>query len=261
MTLPQHKFSGLAPENHPLHYVLNTDERFPPVDMVWRRLAPSYLHVPKLGTKIAKWGPTKRARVVGFRPDKDCGGNFLPHRFQENNNCYNYACNIATNSFAMPGRLHGVDCCKKGQMMGAEGLIKAARADGLRLVGKTEMSLAQAIKSQVYIRGRAQGDGGHLVALFVSPPKSTIRWKGDMHWVRCDHPLGAEWSQKAGTDNASDLDFAGHKIVDPQEGCWVVNQGPPPTGWGKNKHRLTEQVVEYSFAAWMFVPYKRVSIL
>ncbi|CAN5676410.1 hypothetical protein BH10ACI4_BH10ACI4_11600 [soil metagenome] len=256
-----HRFSGLISKNDPLHYVLGNREPFPPKDSIGRRLAPAYVVVPGLGKQIPKWGPTKRDKVDGFRPALDCGGNFMAYRFQTNNNCYNYACNIATNSFAQPGRRHGKDLTLKGKSMKGSDVIEAAEADGITLIGGKDMKLRQAIRSQAYDRGRAREHGGHLVALLISTAVSDIRWAGDYHWVRCDDALGKIWSQKDGPDHVTDYDFGGEKIIDPSKACWVSNTGPPPTGWGRRKHRLSSQVVEYYFAAWMFVSYKHVSII
>src|SRR5258708_13107821 len=109
MSVRRPRYSGLAPANDPCHYVLRAtsakglerqaleDGRIP---------APKFVKL-KDGNHVAKWAPTVRSKVTGFNPARDCKGNFMSYRFQPNNNCYNYACNIATNSFALPGMGHG----------------------------------------------------------------------------------------------------------------------------------------------------------
>jgi hypothetical protein len=259
MSVRPHRLSGLIPKNHPWHYVLDQQEPLPTAKNTGRRLAPRYVSVPKIG-KIPIWGPRKRDKVNGFRPAADCDGNFMSYKFQANNNCYNYACNIATNSFAQPGRRHGMKLPLKGKPLEARDLITGAQADGLKLVGREAMSLSQALNSPIYTNGRMNEDG-HLVALLLSKAESNIRWRGDYHWVRCDSPSGRKWSQKDGPDHVTNFDFHGNWIVDPKKACWTVNMGPPTTGWGRRKHRLSSKVVTYCFVAWMFVPYTRVSII
>ena len=260
MSVRQPRLSGLIPNNHPWHYVLDEDDPLPTADSTGRRLAPRYVSVPKQG-KIPIWGPTKRDKVDGFRPAEDCDGNFMSYKFQPNNNCYNYACNIATNSFAQPGRRHGMKLPEKGKTLKARDVIAGAQADGLKLVGRQAMSLSEALNSPIYINGRMNEKGGHLVALLLSKARSNIRWKGDYHWVRCDHSSGRKWSQKDGPDHVTNFDFQGNWIVDPRKASWTVNMGPPMTDWGYRKHRLSSKIVTYCFEAWMFFPYGRVSII
>jgi hypothetical protein len=260
MSVRQPRLSGLIPHNHPWHYVLDEGDPLPTERSRGRRLAPRYTRVPGFG-KIPVWGPAKRDKVDGFRPAMDCDGNFMSYRFQVNNNCYNYACNIATNSFAQPGRRHGIKLLKKGKMLKASDVIVGAEADGLKLIGREEMSLSRALNSAIYLNGSIGKGGGHLVALFLSEAQSDIRWRGDYHWVRSDHPSGRKWSQKDGPDHVTNFDFRGNWIVDPTKAFWTVNMGPPQTGWGRRKDRLTSKIVTYCFAAWMFVPYGRVSII
>lgn len=108
---------------------------------------------------------------------------------QYSNNCYNYACNIQTNTFAQPGRASGnmygqLDC----QEVGA-----GAQSDGLASVS-------------------ANGNCGcfcccHRVALVI--------WPGyDFHWYRLDR--NGRWSHKPGGTQATNVDNSGHLIDDPQ---------------------------------------------
>lgn len=259
MSVRYPRLSGLAHDSHPWHYVLEKDDPLPADDSPGRRLAPHYVTLPDK-RKIPKWGPTKRGEVYGFRPAVDCNGNFMSYKFQPNNNCYNYACNIATNSFAQPGRLHGRALRPKGTTLQAGELIAAAQADGLILVGHKPMSLTAALKS-VTLEARRTVKGGHLVAVLLSKARGEIRWKGDYHFVRCDHPSGRRWSQKDGPDQVTTFDFHGNWIFDPSKANWTVNIGPPPTGWGRRKNKLSAKVVTYEFEAWMFVPSGKVSII
>jgi hypothetical protein len=260
MRVEQHPFCGLPHEDDRWHYVLDEKDTRPREDDSRRRLAPRYVVLPN-NKQIPKWGPTKRDIVNGYRPGADCKGYFTTSKFQPNNNCYNYACNIATNSFAQPGRRHGKTLLQKGQTLNLGDVIAGAKADGLRLIGDASMSLPQALRSPIYLNGFVNGQSGHLVALLLSEAKSDIRWKGDYHWIRCDHPSGRHWSQKDGKNHVTNYDFRGNWIVNPKEASWTVNEGPPATGWGYSTHKLTSKVVTYSFAAWMFVPYRRVSII
>ena len=256
MSIRQPRFSGRIPDNHPWHYVVVKGDRLPTANSTGLRLAPHYVSVARIG-KIPVWGPKKKDVVRGFRPAEDCSGKFMSYRYQPNNNCYNYACNIATNSFAQPGRRHGLAVPQKGKTLRAEDLIEGAKKDGLKFVG--DGSLAQALKSPTYRNGLAKG--GHLVALLLSPARSIIRWKGDFHWVRCDHPSGRIWSQKDGPDQVTNFDFYGDLIVDPSKASWTVNLGPPMPYWGYKSERMKARLVTYRFVAWMFVPCKRVSII
>lgn len=253
------RLSGLIPDDHPWHYVIGEHEPSPK-DTCGRRLAPHYVTVPNFG-KIPQWATTRCSRVEGFRPALDCDGSFMCYSFQPNNNCYNYACNIATNTFAQPGRCHGIRFPPKRKTMKASYVIKAAQADGLQLIGHEDMSLEQALASPVYLEGISNAAGGHMVALLISKAETDIRWSGDYHWVRCDHLSGREWSQKDGPDHVTNFDFHGNRIVDPKSAAWTANNGPPPTHWGSKKHRISSIVVTYSFAAWMFVPFGSVSII
>ena len=104
------------------------------------------------------------------------------------NNCYNYACNYLTNSFAQPGRATGhmysalnCDQVKAGAV--SDGLIDTPGADN------------------------QCPSEGHLVALVI--------WPGvDFHWYRKGRD--GMWSHKPGGTNATNLDNSGHTIVDPR---------------------------------------------
>lgn len=102
------------------------------------------------------------------------------------NNCYNYANDTITNSFAQPGRASGhpaakIDCADE---------TAAAVSDGLRSVPNAT----------------ATGLPGWFVALVI--------WPGmDFHWYRKD--ANGKWSHKPGQTPARNVDNAGHVIADP----------------------------------------------
>jgi hypothetical protein len=120
---------------------------------------------------------------------------------QYNNNCYNFATNYRTNTFAQPGRSAGqqytsLSGCKvaAGQRSAKDGAI----ADSLY-----DLPLAN---------NKCPGKG-HLVALVVAP-----NW--DYHWYR-KGPDG-KWSHKPGSTKATLLDNSGNPISDPR----TANRGP-----------------------------------
>jgi hypothetical protein len=102
------------------------------------------------------------------------------------NNCYNYANNQATNTFAQPGRA-------SGQVLTAlecGNVRAAAERDGLKSVPTVQASIP-----------------GWYVALVVWPGE-------DYHWYRQD--INGCWSHKPGRTEATNLDHAGKRIADPQ---------------------------------------------
>ena len=124
-----------------------------------------------------------------------CGGNdspsFNPRYWnvparQRTNNCYNYANNRATNTYAQPGRGSGsifssLNCNDVG---------KAAGRDGLRREPSYKASTA-----------------GWYTALVI--------WLGkDYHWYRQDE--NGCWSHKPGQTPARNIDDSGNAISDPK---------------------------------------------
>lgn len=236
-----------------MHYVLPStfNEKVGiPVGGTRRIKPPIFVTLPDK-TRVAQWADTEKSRVDGFRPDVDCQGNFTASKFQANNNCYNYACNIATNSFALPGRRHGKHYWDGNGQLTPESVRAAAEADGLITLGDAQMPLASAVQQ---IKLMELGDG-HLVALLISSQNEKIKWLGDFHFVRCDDREAGRWSQKNGPDQVTNFDFEGKLLVDPSKACWVVNQGPH-TPIGKT---AIESV--YFFSAWMYVPFNKVDII
>lgn len=125
---------------------------------------------------------------------------------QSANNCYNYACDMQTDTFAQPGRASGSmyqnpDCGE---------VSNGARSDGL-----TDVDCDQSCSCEA-----------HKVALVV--------WPGyDFHWYQynCD----GTWSHKPGSTPATNLDNSGNPITDPRTadrgpytifcGCFCVDTG------------------------------------
>ena len=254
MSVRRPRYSGLTPPHDPCHYEAKSAKGLP-----GRILAPGFVKL-KGGGYVAQWAPTARSKVTGFNPAGDCKGNFMSYRYQPNNNCYNYACNIATNSFAHPGRKHGVPLFGTNRRLTADSVITAAKADGLVELGRKGMKLPYVLRLLRKKQERGGLPDGHLVALLISLADSKIRWKGDFHWVRCDEPSGRTWSQKDGPDQVTNFDFSGNVIRDPSRSNWTVNQGP-------RRHRRASSKADeafqtfYNFEAWMFVPFGKVTII
>jgi hypothetical protein len=186
----------------------------------------------------------------GFDPATDCQGYFTLFKFQMHNNCYNYALDIASNSMAQPGQMHGM--VRQGDFDG-DRVIEGALLDGLKLLGERGVRLSDALEQA------ADLDGGSLVALLMAPPDDSVDvdFPGDFHWVRCDDLKSSSWSHKAGTDQVSKLDFAGVPIADPSCAAWSLNAGPRnPTKPGS-----PDFLTAYEFRAWMFVPDTGVDII
>lgn len=117
---------------------------------------------------------------------------------QPHNNCYNYANDQATNSFAQPGRASG----HMYTALTCQSVQPAATSDGLRACAN--------------FAGPLQPGQGWYVALVI--------WPGnDYHWYRQDK-VGC-WSHKPGGTAARNTDNAGHAILDPRS----CNRGPYTT--------------------------------
>jgi hypothetical protein len=107
---------------------------------------------------------------------------------QLNNNCYNYACDYRTDTFAQPGQANGamyttLTCSSVGPAAIADALIANPGANN-----------------------RCPKEG-HLVALVI--------WPGvDFHWYRKGR--NGLWSHKPGSTRVRDIDNSGHLIHDPR---------------------------------------------
>jgi hypothetical protein len=117
--------------------------------------------------------------------------NFSPT--QPNNNCYNYANDRVTNTFAQPGLYHNAQYTA----LTCAGVQPAAVADGLVATNNFTAPLAD----------------GWYVALVI--------WPGaDFHWYRQDK-TGC-WSHKPGHTPAVNVDASNNPITNPQ----TANRGP-----------------------------------
>lgn len=266
------KFSGLIGPHDALHQTTATAQGGAAPDEHY--LAPTTVPVtiispaPKRVIGVPQYSPTVvGTAAAGYNPGGDCNGNFMSAKFQPNNNCYAYGCNIASNTFPQPGRASGF-LLTATDMTGTVASVGAtvsgyAVKDGLQFVGTTKADL-MAFKSvhQGTTPPGLLGAGnlaGHFVALMISPA-GDANWPGDYHWARCDNSWGPcdSWSQKDGNDQVTNFDFAGKPITDPGSANWTVNQGPVAPG---NPSAGSDQLVTYAFYGYLFVPSSGVNII
>jgi len=239
--LRAYKYSGRLDEDDIFHAPILPGAYAPP-----RRIAPIYVELPN-GVKVPQYAPTIEMTSVKYNPQEDCDGYFNAAKFQHHNNCYNYACDIASNSFAQPGRMH---CYQVGEPYHGQDVRKSAELDGLIYIGDKSLS------SHDLINLAPKAMPGHFVALLVSDSDGANGWTGDYHWVRCDDQANCRsWSQKCGQDQVTNFDFSGAPIADPRRANWTVNFG-----------RLIEDsdddvVCDYTFYAYMYVPHGRTKII
>lgn len=113
---------------------------------------------------------------------------------QPRNNCYNYARNWRTDTFAQPGRAHGAST----SVMSCPTVSAAAKADGLR-------PRCECLPDSEYPR--------RLIALVVAPGI-------DYHWFR--HQRGGFWGHKPGPTAARNVDNSNNLIINPE----IANRGP-----------------------------------
>jgi hypothetical protein len=262
--MKQFKFSGRIAPQDPLHQFTTAPSAGQPPDEHY--LAPTTVNVditvpPGVGTiGVPQYAPTLNGGpAAGYNPAGDCDGNFMSSKFQPNNNCYAYGSNITTNTFPQPGRQSGYELTAAdfNQAFDTLGELVSSYAvkDGLVYVGASMSDVLQ-------YQSNHSGSGslnGHFVALMVSPA-GDANWPGDYHWARCDNSSGScdSWSQKDGNDQVTNFDFAGNPIVDPSIANWTVNQGPIPK---LSPDAGDDQVVEYAFYCFMFVPATDVNII
>jgi len=129
---------------------------------------------------------------VTYAPSADDLGCFQTE--QGENNCFNYATDILTNTFAQPGRGSGV-CGHEDRPCvpnTCADVRRAAESDGLVWVGTT---LPTVLPS-----------AGHYVSLHIWPDSN-------FHWLRQDREM--TWSHKPGGSPVRDVDNNGRPITDP----------------------------------------------
>ncbi len=145
---------------------------------------------------------------------------------QDNNNCYNYACNKPTGTFAQPGDASGKPIVGP---LSCKSVTAAATSDGL-----APQDCAKACPA-----------GSYKVALVVDPIGfKADKLNPDFHWYRQDD--NGNWSHKPGDGEATNVDSSGKPIVDPNKadrrrpgksgtlragytdfcGCFCVNADP-----------------------------------
>ena len=271
------KVSGVVAEHDQFHQVTQSPSIDGPPDehVVARVTMPVKIVQPqRIGViGVPQYSATVRGGVAAkYDPAGDCEGNFMSYKFQPNNNCYAYACNIATNTWPQPGRRSGYLLMNPGvfqQPLENIGALFSSYAvhDGLVFVGKT-MDDVHRFKSE-RIKKHDNLDG-HFVGLMISPfsgrlniPEAVSAWTGDYHWCRCDNSAGAcdSWSQKDGNDAVTNFDFSGHPITDPSKANWTVNNGPNPKNIREFAELDPEVIVSYGFYCFMFVPMTGVDII
>ena len=126
-----------------------------------------------------------------------CLPEYEPHLWNDNNgiqfnnNCYNYGCDIQTNTYAQPGRAHGITLTQSD--MNCPAVTTGAVADGLVQTSSRE--------------GCGCSECWHQVALVISP-------NHDYHWYRKDRE--GRWSHKMAWTRATNLDNSGNIITDPR---------------------------------------------
>jgi hypothetical protein len=118
---------------------------------------------------------------------------------QYNNNCYNYASNLRTNTFAQPGRAHGAMYTS----LTCSSVMSGALADGYVLKSS----------GAAVVHPGCTGKCCSPTALVVAPGY-------DFHWYRLDSR--GLWSHKPGSTEARDTDNSGNLIPDPR----TANRGP-----------------------------------
>lgn len=164
-------------------------------EVIGERLERHLLDPP--GISVLKWPPSNPLRttvkderctqceyeVSQFNP-----GFWNTPAVQPHNNCYNYARNWRTDTFAQPGRAHGAGT----STMACNTVTTAAMADGL-------VKRCQCLPVSEWPR--------RLMALVVDPG-----W--DYHWYR--HQRGGYWGHKPGSTPARNTDNSGVVITNPE---------------------------------------------
>ncbi len=248
------KFSGMIAPQDPFHQITEVspgavgldEHRIAPVTVSMTITNPGPTHV--IG--VPQYAPPVVGVGAAYDPAGDCDGNFMSYKFQPNNNCYAYGCNITSNTFPQPGRASG-NLITTATLTGTS-IAEFAGQDGLVFVGTS----IDDIRAFALKRTADAQTGGHYVALMISSP-GDANWPGDYHWARCDDNINfSSWSQKDGNDQVTNFDFAGQPITNPAIANWTVNQGPiDPPG------NTDDLIVDYAFYCYMFVPQGAVNII
>ena len=131
---------------------------------------------------------------------------------QYKNNCYNYACDMQTGTYAQPGQASGYTYHWAAML--CQEVRDAAVSDGLVPVDCDS--------------GCGPSECSHQVALVIRPGIE----EGDFHWYRKDRD--GRWSHKLGGSPATNLDNSKNIITDPRTadrgsytdfcGCYCVDK-------------------------------------
>jgi len=256
------KLSGMVSPGDKRHQIIlatpegpDFDEKYLPPNSVAVTInnpAPSHvIYVPQFSDTVV-------GRSSRYNPSSDCDGNFMSYKFQPNNNCYAYACNIASNSFPQPGRISGNQIT--AATLNGPDIQNFAAQDGLLAVGNNLDNLKAFSMTRMTGKDASMLDG-HYVALMISPAGDN-NWPGDYHWARCDDNVDFNtWSQKDGSDQVTNFDFAGNPITNPVTANWTVNQGPVQPDSSQPDYNPDDMVAVYTFYCFMFVPNAGVNVL
>jgi hypothetical protein len=158
-------------------------------------LAQSAVHAPATGPSTATTtpGPLSCPRAPLYEPawwnDLASGGSR-----QINNNCYNYACDIRTDTFAQPGHA-------------ANAMYTAETCLALRAATKADML------TEIKLTTIACPAEGHLIALVIWP-------NVDFHFYRMNRD--GLWSHKPGGMPVTNVDNSNRPIPDPR----TADRGP-----------------------------------
>jgi len=159
----------------------------------------------KKGKVSAELQVTKR-----FAPDYKPGSWNGNRRRLLNNNCYNYANDRATNTFAQPGRAFALaqgQIANRNQynlMLNRAAVRDAAVNDGLQVVDVPQAPQGPFVQNRM---PRVPKGQRHLVALVVDPGT-------DYHWYRLDSD--GKWSHKPGQTRVIKYDNVAKDITDPR---------------------------------------------
>lgn len=154
--------------------------------------------------KLAKlWGLDKRFRNISTTPIPPGPTKYEPEKWnkyfvKDHNNCYNYANNKITDTFAQPGRAG--NCEMSLYMRHGTEIEKLAKCDGLKTVYAPDLYTLPP-------------HNWNLVALVFWPPEpgSTTF---DFHWYRLDD--NGRWSHKPGHTTVTNVDQNNKPILDPR---------------------------------------------
>ncbi len=118
------------------------------------------------------------------------------------NNCYNYATNKATNTFAQPGRAYfGFNPIDQNSLSCTEVRSFASLDGTLQTFQGKETFLFAGFGEAT----QCPTDRPSRLALVVAPGF-------DYHWYRRDSASGGQWSHKRGKTNAKNVDESGQLI-------------------------------------------------